>query len=79
MLLSCPDMDHPTREIVVRRSREGAGIGYRGRETGRFIANNRSTIERESAVSAVIPREVWDGFTGGPFRTPTLVGFRWTP
>ena len=76
LFLSCPDIDPQTREIVVRRFREGADIGYRGTGPERFTANNRSALQRKSAVSAAIAREVRDGFTRGPFRTPPLTGFR---
>ena len=59
--------------------RPGADIGYRGDSCGRTAANNRSALQRHTAVTAAIAAEITAGTTKGPFRDPPLPGFVVSP
>ena len=70
LLGECPAVPREEREIVVRRFREGADIGYSGPAGGRVTANNRSATMRVDGVTAAVDREVRAGATRGPFAVP---------
>ena len=70
LLSECTAVPREEREIVVRRFREGADIGYSGLVGGRVTPNNRSATMRVDGVTAAVDREVRSGATRGPFAVP---------